>query len=60
MFDRNGALFVGFVEVQLNTPYVRCPVERVYVSLLSTLVGSLKAISGLSDQVDVYTVFDRL
>lgn len=55
VLDRNGAFFQGSSKLQLDMPYVPCPEEREKVACLSTLIVSLKVISGLSDQDEFYT-----
>lgn len=57
---RNGATFLGFGQVQLHFRYVRCTEGRAYTAALPTLDVPLGDIYGLSNQVNDYTVLDRL
>lgn len=43
-----------------DMPCVRGLKERLYIARLSTLVVSLKGVTGFSNQMDVYTVLRRL
>lgn len=58
VFDHNGALFLASGTLQLSMSYVRCLEKRDYVIRLLPLVVSLKHVSVLSDQVEIYTVLD--
>lgn len=59
LFDSNGASFFESVELKRDIPFVRYPEKHNYLTRLSTLVLSLKGVSGLSNQFDFYTVLDR-
>lgn len=59
VFDRNGASFLWFSELQFSISYVRCLEDRKYVTRLSTLVVLRKGASHLSNWVDAYMVLCR-
>lgn len=60
LFGRTVSTFTASGEVQLDMTYIKCPSAREHVARLSTPLVLLKGVSGLSDQMDVFTALMRL